>query len=517
MSIAWKSQAFTMKQKWKSIDNNMRRMRLDRSPAVPRNIEEYAKHVAEWAKEEADTRDSQIATGYADVDMRTQLGRDRFKVFDNHVYAGGRCGVLGLKTIWALNWTPEPDHPEVRWPDSQEFKEEGDERHTSNFGRFLPLLRWPGNETVNWKQRPRLIEYDLDKVMLVPRKCSVVIDHLYGFELELDLNGFPYDDDELNGGEEAIAFHLDESSENVKNATLRKIEDFLQFQRLYSAQIYGTTGESTLSSRKLVDINSREVASAPATGSGDKKLAGEHTDEVDVQAAAGTQGNRGQARSFNFNPRACEFISILNSPSPSEETSPVEYSPVTPNAVPLDTFAIINQINSRHTARFVNQAGLNSNDSRALVLAQSTDATYDTPYGFGSYVYGHPSAGFRQNILNQSYKPHRQGSHGAIGSERHSSEGTLIARDEYTRTSSTYGDDDDVDCASFRTAIQHRDSENVSPHTIPNNLALMKIGPDSEDSDESQQREESEDKGGPISLAQLVDSSVPDNEEDDFF
>lgn len=49
------------------------------------------------------------------------------------------------------------------------MREEGDERHTSQFGRFLALPRNPGNETVTYKQRSVVRQHHFDRVWEVPR------------------------------------------------------------------------------------------------------------------------------------------------------------------------------------------------------------------------------------------------------------------------------------------------------------------------------------------------------------
>ena len=48
------------------------------------------------------------------------------------------------------------------------MREEGDERHTSQFGRFMGLPRNPGNETVTYKQRSPVKQFFVDRVWEVP-------------------------------------------------------------------------------------------------------------------------------------------------------------------------------------------------------------------------------------------------------------------------------------------------------------------------------------------------------------
>ena len=203
-----------MKAQWKRLEPSIRRMRFDRSPAVPKNLEEYTVHVAQMAKEQADEQAKKLEAAKADLEVAIRTGRKPVALFGAKHFGDGRCGVLGQKTIWAREWSPEPGRPAARWPDAGEFKEEGDERFTSSFGRFLPLLRYPGNETVNWKQRPRLLEYPFDVIMPVPRNTPVYIPGLYGFGIELDRFGIPFDDDDEPFGRTAVAYHLDDKTEN---------------------------------------------------------------------------------------------------------------------------------------------------------------------------------------------------------------------------------------------------------------------------------------------------------------
>lgn len=55
----------------------------------------------------------------------------------------------------------EPD-----WPCAQEFKYEGDDRIKTDLrhGRFLPVPRIPGNDTVTWQQLPFADQWPLDQV-----------------------------------------------------------------------------------------------------------------------------------------------------------------------------------------------------------------------------------------------------------------------------------------------------------------------------------------------------------------
>ncbi|KAL8687092.1 MAG: hypothetical protein Q9224_005255 [Gallowayella concinna] len=73
-----------------------------------------------------------------------------------------------METIWCPWDEATENHPQAPWPAKEEMREEGDERHTSQFGRFLALPRNPGNETVTYKQRSVVRQHHLDRVWDVP-------------------------------------------------------------------------------------------------------------------------------------------------------------------------------------------------------------------------------------------------------------------------------------------------------------------------------------------------------------
>ena len=249
MSYSWKSPNFTVKNQWKRLESSLRRMRFDRCPAIPHDLEEFIGHLADIARDNANYAADKLAINEIDKMVNERIGRQPTIAFDSIWFGEGRVGVLGIKSIWARGWTPEKDHPIAHWPDAQELKEEGDERHTSNFGRCMPMLRCPGNETVNWKQLPELKQYPFDQVMHVPRKCAMVNPKMPGFTLELDEDGVPYDDDDMPGGSTALAYHMEGSDENMENTTPFKIWQTQVFHQYYGAQIHGYNGKSNLSTK----------------------------------------------------------------------------------------------------------------------------------------------------------------------------------------------------------------------------------------------------------------------------
>ena len=70
--------------------------------------------------------------------------------------------VLSRPTVFSTWWTPTPDHPKAPWPELSELDHEGRQRAESKYGplgRYLPLPRHPGNETVHWKARQQIMPY----------------------------------------------------------------------------------------------------------------------------------------------------------------------------------------------------------------------------------------------------------------------------------------------------------------------------------------------------------------------
>lgn len=90
------------------------------------------------------------------VPLKTAMGG---KIFDDN-----RACVLARVSIWSSSKSHLPDRPPAPWPTYEELKHEGDDRNRSGFSRFPPLPRGPGNETVNWKQRPPLTQFSFDEM-----------------------------------------------------------------------------------------------------------------------------------------------------------------------------------------------------------------------------------------------------------------------------------------------------------------------------------------------------------------
>ena len=203
-------------REWENLRRNLLRMHLDRSFVIPHNLSEYIQHLLDVIAENLRTLRARI--------VATEANSGCIKPFKGQTWLYGRHGCLGFKTIWAANWTPEPGHPCVPWPEVGEFQEEGDYRCSSQYGRFLPLLRWPGDPS---KIRLLFVEYEFDKVRWTPL-----------YEPPLDVNGVPYDDQADTWGE-VMAFHLQD--ENAVEPDAHKVSVYKQFLESFGSQIHDRT------------------------------------------------------------------------------------------------------------------------------------------------------------------------------------------------------------------------------------------------------------------------------------
>lgn len=181
------------------------KMRLERTGLLPDRSEEFMS-LQFWYKDYVNEyRQTKMAQNDLDMGIAKQQNREFARVYGGKTIGDCNTAILGLKTVWARGWTATDSHPEAPWPTYREFREEGDERHTSNYGRFLPIPRVPGNKTVVYKQKSFVPVELLDVVMPVPKLYGMVNINMFGFfDTEVDVNGVPYDDDSLPGDEYVI-------------------------------------------------------------------------------------------------------------------------------------------------------------------------------------------------------------------------------------------------------------------------------------------------------------------------
>ena len=212
-SQTWRSQSLTFYQEWKRVHNNLRKIRFDRSPFVPTTFDEYLAHQVAHKNMLSDESREKLHQYEVDLSVKQRLGLASDPppmVWGGEMFCDGRLGVLGHQTVWAHLWEANEEHPLAEWPGLDEQREEGDERNTSGFGRFLPIPRVPGNPTVVWKQKAFLTPYDFDRVKPVPRRswCTIALPGDYEVEEPAyDGRGVPVDDP-LTAGRTAEARRL---------------------------------------------------------------------------------------------------------------------------------------------------------------------------------------------------------------------------------------------------------------------------------------------------------------------
>lgn len=155
-SKTWKSNDTKEKDQYARLSTLLHHF-VPESPFVPRSYPVWVQHRTSMNAMEMDNMKRNIAikqsrnTVDAKIAIKPAL---EGKTFDDN-----RSAVLAHETIWAPWSLPSDKHPEALWPDRNEFQYEGDDRAKSEVGRFLPLPRKPGNETVNWKAREQLQPY----------------------------------------------------------------------------------------------------------------------------------------------------------------------------------------------------------------------------------------------------------------------------------------------------------------------------------------------------------------------
>ncbi|KAL8626742.1 hypothetical protein Q9189_007560 [Teloschistes chrysophthalmus] len=163
-SRTWVSPHIREKDEWKRVNNGIHSMNLnhtDHSPLVPKTFDEFLQHKADYLSDRKKAMQAKYTTT---VSGDRSIGQ----AFGGISFNDGRGAVLAYDTIWCPWDEPTAKHPRPPWPHREEMREEGDERHTSQFGRFLALPRNPGNDTVTYKQRSPVKQHYMDRVWDVP-------------------------------------------------------------------------------------------------------------------------------------------------------------------------------------------------------------------------------------------------------------------------------------------------------------------------------------------------------------
>ncbi|EEH20873.1 hypothetical protein PABG_03104 [Paracoccidioides brasiliensis Pb03] len=161
-SQTWLSHETKEFEAWVKVRDSMVRI-APKSPFTPKSFVEWIAHRLARMEEERSRILKQAKT------KRTSERGSTEKTFVNPVFGGkelsdGLALVLLRETIWVPLGQYPVTHNIAPWPSHEELKHEGDDRNKSGYSRFPPLPRGPGNETVNWKQRPPLTQCSFDEV-----------------------------------------------------------------------------------------------------------------------------------------------------------------------------------------------------------------------------------------------------------------------------------------------------------------------------------------------------------------
>ena len=180
-SRVWVHPRMEEMDRWLQVEANLKAMEF-----IPRARDIVPHTFNEWvAHRRGRLQDAQVEESKRLADIQTSSRRrhsglpplgPRVRVgpaFGGKRFNDGRSAVLALPTVFSPWNAPTPERPQALWPCKEEMQEEGDERHTSGFGRFLGLPRVPGNETVTWKQKQVLRASVFDEVWKLPTTASV--------------------------------------------------------------------------------------------------------------------------------------------------------------------------------------------------------------------------------------------------------------------------------------------------------------------------------------------------------
>ncbi len=177
-SKTWKSSDTKEKDQYARLSTLLHHF-VPESPFVPRSYAVWVQHRALMNALEMDNMKMNIAIKQSRNTVAAKIAIKA--VLDGKTFNDNRSTVLSHETIWAPWSSPTVQHPEAFWPDRTEFQYEGDDRAKSDVGRFLPLPRKPGNETVNWKAREQLQPYrPLDDVGMFKEDGTPDIDMRQG-------------------------------------------------------------------------------------------------------------------------------------------------------------------------------------------------------------------------------------------------------------------------------------------------------------------------------------------------
>ena len=167
-SKTWTSPRAEEEERWAQVEGNLTAMELNiRSSNVPHDFEEWLEHRVGRLEDEKCEAQRRARIQLREMQNPTKVD----PAFGGKSFDDGRGAVLGRPTIWHNPLNPEKMNRQLaEWPSQAEMKEEGDERNTSRFKRFLGLPRSPSKGNVDWKKKDHVKSTEMDSVWELPTK-----------------------------------------------------------------------------------------------------------------------------------------------------------------------------------------------------------------------------------------------------------------------------------------------------------------------------------------------------------
>ncbi|KAF2447254.1 hypothetical protein P171DRAFT_355495 [Karstenula rhodostoma CBS 690.94] len=179
-SRTWVSSEAQLHQEFIIIRNSMRRL-FKNSEVAKWKLQDYTAHKEGMLASKKAALDRAVkqkelerAVQAPHPDPKRDDSISKFIPESNLYMKGNLSRVLGMKTIWCLDWQHNKDEI-APWPTLPEMKWEGDDRAKTACGRFLPLPREQGAPTIPWGQLQVVEQYPLDQVQCIPTMEDVYL------------------------------------------------------------------------------------------------------------------------------------------------------------------------------------------------------------------------------------------------------------------------------------------------------------------------------------------------------
>lgn len=165
-SSSWVSEATRLKERFHTIMLSLRYM-FPHSEVGGWELADWLEHRQELVEATGRHLGRAVALKQELVRLESQGLPPLRQAFDGKIFPQNLGSVLAMPTIWCFAWRV-PWKIGAPWPSRVEMRWEGDDRARTRNGRFLPLPREPGNESVVWSHLPMVKSFELDQVWRVP-------------------------------------------------------------------------------------------------------------------------------------------------------------------------------------------------------------------------------------------------------------------------------------------------------------------------------------------------------------